>query len=78
MDIINVVLDEIIATIEALRNGNAIAAYAMYLDWKGDVNKLNSRDYSAACALFWYGIEDAGFELYCENDLRRGAFILAW
>ena len=79
MDIINIVLDEIIDTINALKIGNACAAYGMYLDFCGDAKKLKTRDYSAACDLFWRGIEDAGFELYCQNDLRRHAgFQLAW
>ena len=79
MDIITAVLDEIIETIKALKNGKAIVAYAVYLDWCGDVQKLKTRDYNAACDLFWREIEDAGFELYSGQDIRRYAgFQLAW
>lgn len=77
--IITLVLDEMISVIDSLKSGKALAAYGMYLDWVGDVNKLSRRDYSAACDLLWRGIDDAGFELACADDLRQHAgFQLAW
>lgn len=69
--VISAVLDEIIYLIDSLRDGIPRAAYATYLDFKGDVAQLKSRDYSAACALLWYGIEDAGFEIESASQLRE-------
>ena len=76
---INTVIDEIIEIIDALKSGHALKAWAMYLDWVGDTINLNKKDYGASCDLLWRGIEDAGFEIYCSEDLKKNAgFQLAW
>jgi hypothetical protein len=75
----NTVLNEIDLVIESLKSGHAISAYGAYLDFKGDVVRLNIPDYNAACSLLWYGIEDAGFQLKSETALCENAgFQLAW
>ena len=78
-EIISIVLDEIIEIINALKSGHALKAWAMYLDFCGDVNKLSRRDYGAACVLMWDSIASAGFEIYCREDLKQHAgFQLAY
>lgn len=62
---INFVLDELLFIEAALHNGGCHKAYAGYLDFKGDIQRLSAADKEAAEQLLAVATEGYRLEKHC-------------